>query len=325
MTRRHVLVAGGAGFLGSHLCESLLERGDRVTAIDNFCTGSIGNTDVFRGNSGFNLIEHDITKSLTANREIIAATEKDAITDICNLASPASPPTYMRLAIETLQAGSVGVQNLLDFAETSNARFLQASTSEIYGDPDVHPQPESYWGRVNPIGPRSMYDESKRFAEAMCVAYERHRNIDLRIVRIFNTYGPRLAWSDGRVVTNLLAQAMRNEPLTILGDGSQTRSFCYVTDEVAGIIALLDSNVTGPVNIGNPQEVTILELATLICELTSSRSEVMFLPFREDDPMQRQPNIDRASSLLGWNPKVDLREGLSRTIEWLHSTPEFRR
>ncbi len=316
-------MAGGAGFLGSHLCEALLERGDRVTSLDNYSTGSVENTRMLQSTSTFAFVPHDITSPLPSNMKILNACDAEPFTDICNLASPASPPAYMRLAIETLQAGSVGVANLLEFSQSCGARFLQASTSEIYGDPDVHPQPESYWGRVNPIGPRSMYDESKRFAEALCVAYERQRGVDLRMVRIFNTYGPRLSWQDGRVVTNFIAQALRNEPLTILGDGSQTRSFCFVTDEIAGIVALLDSVVLGPVNIGNPEESTILELAHLVCDLTGSRSELVFRPFREDDPMKRQPDLSRASSLLGWNPKVDLREGLTHTIEWFRTLPEF--
>ena len=289
-SRQHVLVAGGAGFLGSHLCAALLIRGDRVTVVDNFCTGSEANLREVSSNPLFTLIEHNITKPLTLNPLISAVQAQEQFTQICNLASPASPPTYFRLAIETLEAGSIGMQNLLKLAVETGARILHASTSEVYGDPEVHPQPETYWGCVNPNGPRSMYDESKRFAEALCAAYVRQKNVDLRTVRIFNTYGPRLSPVDGRVVTNFIGQALRNEPLTVLGDRSQTRSFCYVDDEIAGIVALLDSEVCGPVNIGNPVEFTILELANLVRELTNSKSPMEFQPFREDDPLQRRPN-----------------------------------
>ena len=321
--RQHIVVAGGAGFLGSHLCGALLERGDRVTCIDNFCTGSPSNVQALTAHSDFTLIYHDITEPLASSPQLTEALAVEAVTRICNLASPASPPTYVRLAIETLRVGSIGMQNLLDLAVETGARILQASTSEVYGDPDVHPQPESYWGRVNPIGPRSMYDESKRFAEALCAAYVRQKSVDLRTVRIFNTYGPRLSPDDGRVVTNFISQALKHEPLTIYGDGTQTRSFCYVDDEITGIIALLDSDVTGPVNIGNPGEFTMLELAQLVIELTKSDSALTFHPLPGDDPLQRRPDITRASSLLGWTPKIDLRDGLTRTIAWFKTLPEF--
>ena len=321
--RQHVLVAGGAGFLGSHLCTVLLERGDRVTCVDNFCTGSQANVQTLIAHPNFTLIDHDITEPLAGSALLTEALAAHPVTRICNMASPASPPTYVRLAIETLRVGSVGMQNLLDLAVETGARILQASTSEVYGDPDIHPQPESYWGRVNPIGPRSMYDESKRFAEALCAAYVRQKSVDLRTVRIFNTYGPRLSPNDGRVVTNFISQALRNESITIYGEGTQTRSFCYVDDEIAGILALLDSEVTGPVNIGNPGEFTMLELAKLIIELTKSDSVLTFHPLPGDDPLQRRPDITRASSLLGWTPKTDLREGLTRTIAWFKTLPEF--
>jgi nucleoside-diphosphate-sugar epimerase len=321
---QHFVVAGGAGFLGSHLCTALLERGDEVTCIDNYSTGSLDNIGPLFDYSTFRSFDHDITVPLSENDEVSRAMRDRAPTRICNLASPASPPVYMRLALETLGAGSAGTKNLLDLAVDTGARFLQASTSEIYGDPDVHPQPESYWGRVNPIGPRSMYDESKRFAEALCAAYVRQCGVDLRTVRIFNTYGPRMSPSDGRVVTSFISQALNNTPLTIFGDGSQTRSFCYVDDEIAGIVALLDSEITGPVNIGNPHEFTIEALAKAVLELTSSDSSFTYCPSREDDPLQRCPDITRASSLLGWTPKTELREGLQKTIEWFRTLPEFQ-
>jgi nucleoside-diphosphate-sugar epimerase len=320
---QHVLVAGGAGFLGSHLCGALLDRGHEVTSIDNFSTGSPSNIVGYCGNPRFRSITHDVTQPFAANPEISKMVADSPPARICNLASPASPPAYMRLAIETLDAGSAGTKNLLDLAVSVGARFLQASTSEVYGDPDVHPQPESYWGRVNPNGPRSMYDESKRFAEALCAAYVRQKGLDLRTVRIFNTYGPKMAPGDGRVVSNFIGQALQNLPLTIFGDGQQTRSFCYVDDEVAGILALLDSDVVEPVNIGNPHEFTVAALATLVVEMTDSRSRLEFLPAREDDPVQRCPDISRAVSLLGWTPQTDLRTGLHNTTDWFRSLAEF--
>ncbi len=319
----HVLVAGGAGFLGSHLCEQLLARGDRVTCVDNLSTGFLQNTSTFSEHPNYSFFQHDITETLSDCAELQAILRRHPLTRICNLASPASPPTYERLAIETLRVGSVGVQNLLDVAVESGSRFLQASTSEVYGDPDVHPQPETYWGNVNPIGPRSMYDESKRFAEAMCATYERVKCADVRIVRIFNTYGPRLSPGDGRVVTNFIGQALKNEPITIFGSGEQTRSFCFVDDEIQGLISLLDSDVRGPVNIGNPNEFTMHELADLVLELTGSTSSLTVRDLPGDDPKRRQPDITRARSLLGWEPKVQLREGLERTISWFRTLPEF--
>ena len=318
-----ILVAGGAGFLGSHLCGLLLDRGDVVVCVDNYATGSPDNTAHLRSRAGFTVVEHDVTAPLRTNDQLRVLHAAGALSAICNMASPASPPTYQRLAIETLMVGSVGMKNLLDLAVASGARLLQASTSEVYGDPDVHPQPESYWGRVNPIGERSMYDESKRFAEALCATYERSHSVSVRLARIFNTYGPRLSPDDGRVVTNFIGQALRGEPITVYGDGTQTRSFCFVDDEVRGLVALLDSEVTGPVNIGNPGEFTMLELADLVIELTGSSSKVVHRRLPGDDPKQRRPDITRASELLGWEPTIALREGLIRTIAWFRELPAF--
>ena len=318
-----VLVAGGAGFLGSHLCELLLGRGDTVVCVDNFATGSPDNVAHLRDRRGFTVVEHDVTEPLTTNSQLRALHVPSGLTAICNMASPASPPTYQRLAVETLLVGSIGMKNLLDLAVVSGARVLQASTSEVYGDPDVHPQPESYWGRVNPIGERSMYDESKRFAEALCATYERSRGVTVRLARIFNTYGPRLSPDDGRVVTNFIGQALRGEPITVYGDGTQTRSFCFVDDEVRGLAALLDSDVSGPVNIGNPCEFTMLELADLVIALTGSSSKVVHRPLPGDDPKQRRPDITRARELVGWEPTIALRDGLVRTIAWFRELPAF--
>lgn len=318
-----VYVAGGAGFLGSHLCRLFLDRGDRVVCIDNYSTGFAVNLEAMIEHPRFTAVEHDITEPFDANPALAALVASEPPTRICNMASPASPPTYHRLAIETLMVGSVGMRNLLELAVSTGARILQASTSEVYGDPDVHPQPESYWGHVNPIGPRSMYDESKRFAEALCVTYARTRGVDVRLPRIFNTYGPGLSPDDGRVVTNFIAQALRGEPLTVYGDGMQTRSFCFVDDEVRGLGALLDSDVQGPVNIGNPNEFTMLELALLVLELTGSASVIEHLPLPGDDPLQRQPDITRARVELGWEPAVMLREGLERTVAWFRTLPQF--
>jgi nucleoside-diphosphate-sugar epimerase len=317
-----VVVAGGSGFLGSHLSRALLDRGDDVLVIDNLCTGNTANIADLNGRAGFRFIDHDITQPFESNPSLMGALAA-GVDRICNLASPASPPTYQKLSVETLLVGSVGMQNLLDLAVSHNARILQASTSEVYGDPDVHPQPESYWGRVNPNGPRSMYDESKRFAEAMCAAYVVRHGVDLRTVRIFNTYGPWMSPDDGRVVTNFVGQALRGEPLTIFGDGTQTRSFCFVSDQVAGQLALLDSTVTGPVNIGNPGEFTMLELAELVSELTGSTAGIVHRPLPGDDPLQRRPDITRAQNELGWQPTVALREGLERTIAWFRTLPEY--
>lgn len=300
---RH-LVAGGAGFIGSHLCDRLLELGHEVIAIDDLCTGTRENLRDATRSGRFTFVEADITREVPTNGRVDR---------VWNLASPASPPEYARLSIETLRVGSVGTHNLLEVAKRDGARFLMASTSEVYGDPDVTPQPESYWGRVNPIGPRSVYDEAKRFSEAITAAYRRDRGVDTRIARIFNTYGPRMRLDDGRIVPNFIGQALRGEPLTIYGDGSQTRSFCFVTDEIEGLLRLMDGTHPGPINIGNPREITVLELARAIEELHGGRLPVVFKPLPQDDPKQRCPDITLARQELGWEPRVGLEEGLART------------
>ena len=301
-----IVVTGAAGFLGSHLCERLLERGDEVVGLDNLVTGKVANIEHNFGRPGFTFAEHDVSTYLWVPGEVDA---------VMHLASPASPKDYLEMPIQTLKVGSLGTHNGLGLARAKGAKFFLASTSEVYGDPQVHPQTEEYWGHVNPVGPRGVYDEAKRFAEAMTMAYHRHHGLEVRIVRIFNTYGPRMRPQDGRVISNFVMQALRGEPITIYGDGSQTRSFCYVDDEVRGFLALLDSEQTGPINIGNPGEFTIRELADIVVELTGSDSEIVHEPLPVDDPMQRQPDITKARELLGWEPQVALREGLARTIE----------
>jgi dTDP-glucose 4,6-dehydratase len=302
-----ILVTGGAGFLGSHLCDRLLAEGHDVIAMDNLITGTTDNIAHLAGNRRFQFIHHDVTNYIYI---------KGPLDAILHFASPASPIDYMELPIQTLKVGSLGTHNALGLAMAKGARFLLASTSEVYGDPLVHPQPESYWGNVNPIGPRGVYDEAKRFAEAMTMAYHRYHGLDTRIVRIFNTYGPRMRLRDGRVVPNFVSQALRREPLTVYGDGRQTRSFCYVSDLIEGIYRLLMSNEVEPVNIGNPTEMTILEFATLINELTGNPAGIRFEPLPKDDPKQRQPDISKARRVLGWEPKVDLRTGMTQTVEW---------
>jgi dTDP-glucose 4,6-dehydratase len=301
------VVTGGAGFLGSHLCRALLARGDEVVAIDNLLTGDIDNISELFGRPGFTYVQHNVSNYVHVSGPVDA---------ILHYASPASPRDYLERPIQTLKVGSLGTHNLLGLAKDKGARFLLASTSEVYGDPQVHPQPETYWGHVNPVGPRGVYDEAKRFAEAMTMAYHRYHGVDVRIVRIFNTYGPRLRPGDGRVISNFLVQALAGKPLTVYGKGTQTRSFCYVDDHVRGVLALLDSDCVGPVNIGNPDEFTILELAQLVLEVTASSSEVVFEPLPVDDPAQRRPDISLAASTLGWQPTVALREGLERTADW---------
>ncbi|HEY8081506.1 MAG TPA: UDP-glucuronic acid decarboxylase family protein [Acidimicrobiales bacterium] len=301
-----VVVAGGAGFLGSHLCDALCARGDEVIAVDNLCTGSRSNVAHLGSQTRFTFIEGDVSSGVRVD---------GAVDAVCNLASPASPPQYLALPLETLAVGSDGTRHLLELAEGSGARFLQASTSEVYGDPEVHPQREDYWGNVNPVGPRSVYDESKRFGEALTMAHHRALGTDVGIARIFNTYGPRLAPGDGRVVSNFIVQALDKEPLTVYGDGSQTRSLCYVDDLVAGLLALLDSHETGPVNLGNPAELTVLELAKRVLEATGSTSDIVHRDLPTDDPSRRRPDIALAASLLGWSPSVPLETGLARTIE----------
>jgi dTDP-glucose 4,6-dehydratase len=295
---------GGSGFLGSHLCDRLVERGDQVVCVDDFSTGRRSNVDQLLADSAFTLVEADVSTSLPVD---------GPVTGVLHLASPASPPDYLARPLATLAAGSEGTRRGLELAERHGARFLLASTSEVYGDPEVHPQTEGYWGNVNPVGPRSVYDEAKRFAEALTMAHHRERGTRVGIARIFNTYGPRLRPDDGRVVSNFLFQALAGEPLTVYGDGSQTRSLCYVADEVDGLIALLDAVITGPVNIGNPDEHTVLDLARTVIDLTGSGSTIVHLPLPLDDPTRRQPDISLARSALGWEPTTGLKEGLART------------
>jgi dTDP-glucose 4,6-dehydratase len=308
-----VVVTGGAGFVGSHLCERLISRGDAVVCVDNLSTGRPENIAPLLPRPGFEFVHSDVSSELPVEGVVDA---------VAHLASPASPPDYLRLPLETLAVGSRGTENGLRLAQKNGARFLLASTSEVYGDPEVHPQPEEYWGQVNPIGPRSVYDESKRFAEAVTMAYGRALGTNVGIARIFNTFGPRMRPHDGRVVTNFIAQALLGEPLTVYGDGTQTRSFCYVDDLVRGVIAMLDCDEPGPVNLGNPTERTISEFATLILALTGSRSAIERHPLPVDDPTRRRPVIDRAEQRLGWRPEVPLEEGLRRTVEWFRSQPD---
>lgn len=302
-----ILVAGAAGFIGSHLCDRLLNEGHQVVAMDNFITGSADNLAHLEGNSQFEFIEQDVTKPFEAPGKFDA---------VMNLASPASPIDYMEHPIETLEVGSKGTQNLLEVAHANNARFLLTSTSECYGDPLVHPQVETYWGNVNPVGPRSCYDESKRFAEAITMAYHRKYGVATNIARIFNTYGPRMQLDDGRVVPAFVDSALHNQPFTVFGSGSQTRSFCYVSDLVDGLYRLAMSDERYPVNIGNPLEMTILEFAQHIKAVSGSSAPIEFRPLPEDDPKRRKPDISKAKALLGWEPKVPLDEGLAETIEY---------
>ncbi len=310
----HVLVTGGAGFLGSHLCDALLAEGHSVICADNLLTGRMQNLAHLRHESRFAFLEQDVSRPFDPGK----------VDYIFHFASPASPVDYLEHAIETLQVGSLGSLNCLELAQKYGAKFLLASTSECYGDPLEHPQKESYWGHVNPIGPRSVYDESKRFAEAATMAYHRHRRVDTRIVRIFNTYGPRLQINDGRVISNFMKQALRGEALTVYGDGSQTRSFCYVSDEVAGILALSKSDEHGPTNIGNPVEFTILECAQAVLEVTGSRSKLRFDPLPQDDPRQRRPDIGKAKRLLGWEPTIDLRSGLLLSLNYFKAAVQAK-
>jgi dTDP-glucose 4,6-dehydratase len=299
------LVTGGAGFLGSHLCEELLRRGHRVICVDNLETGSLANIEHIRDDA-----------FVHRNLDIIEPYFVDEpIHFVYHLASPASPIDYLRLPLATLKVGSYGTHHTLGLAKVHRARFLIASTSEVYGDPQVHPQPESYWGHVNPIGPRGVYDEAKRYAEALTMAYHRQQGVDTAIVRIFNTYGPRMRPHDGRAIPTFLRQALQDRPITVFGDGSQTRSFCYVEDEIRGLIALAESGYHNPVNIGNPDEFTLLELAKTVIQVTGSLSEIVYEALPTDDPQVRQPDIRLAREILGWEPSISLREGLTRTIE----------
>jgi dTDP-glucose 4,6-dehydratase len=302
-----ILVSGAAGFIGSHFCDHLLARGHNVAALDNFLTGNRCNLRHLEAEPRFRLFEQDITKPFSID---------DPVDCVVNMASPASPKDYLAYPIETLEVGSIGTQRMLQLALEKGARFLLASTSECYGDPLEHPQTESYWGHVNPVGPRSCYDESKRFAEAITMAYHRKHGLRTNIVRIFNTYGPRMKLDDGRVVPSFLDQALRGENITVFGDGTQTRSFCYVTDLVEGIYRLMRADERYPVNLGNPSEMTILEFAQHIQRLTGTPSSIVFRPLPEDDPRQRRPDISKAQTLLGWEPQVSLNEGLKPTIDY---------
>ncbi|PWB50788.1 MAG: NAD-dependent dehydratase [Candidatus Methanoperedenaceae archaeon] len=301
-----VLVTGGAGFIGSHLCDLLLARGHEVLCVDNLATGSKNNI-IHIENDNFSYVRHNVTKPLYL---------EEKIDWIFHLASPASPIDYLELPIPTLKVGALGTYNMLGLAKEKNARFLLTSTSEVYGDPLVSPQSEEYWGNVNPIGPRGVYDEAKRFAEAITMAYHRYHGVETRIVRIFNTYGPRMRLKDGRVVPNFIGQALNGEDLTVYGDGSQTRSFCYVSDEIEGIYRLMLSDYSDPINIGNPEERTILEFANFVLKLTGTSSKIIFKELPEDDPKQRRPDITKARKILNWEPKVSLEEGLGKTIQY---------
>lgn len=302
-----IAITGGAGFLGSHLCDALLDRGDEVVALDNLVTGNVDNIAHHFGNPNFTFVNHDVSQYIFVPGELDV---------VMHFASPASPIDYLEMPIQTLKVGSLGTHNSLGLAVAKDAKFMIASTSEVYGDPQQHPQTEEYWGHVNPVGPRGVYDEAKRFSEAMTMAYHRYHDVPVRIVRIFNTYGPRMRARDGRVVSNFIVQALKGEPITIYGDGSQTRSFCFVDDEIRGFLALLDSDQVGPINIGNPNEFTIAELAKMVLEVLNSDVEIVYHDLPVDDPTQRKPDISKAKELLGWEPKIQLREGLERTAEY---------
>lgn len=304
---KRILVTGGAGFIGSHLCEELIKRGNDVICLDNFFTGSKDSIRHLLGNNHFELVRHDITKEYFIE-----------VDEIYNLACPASPPHYQYNPIKTAKTSVLGIINMLGLAKRCKARILQASTSEVYGDPNVHPQKETYWGNVNPIGIRSCYDEGKRMAETLMFDYHRQNNVDIRVIRIFNTYGPNMNKNDGRVVSNFIVQALQNKDITIYGDGSQTRSFCYVSDLINGMIKMMENEIgfIGPVNLGNPVETSILDFAKFIIELTGSKSKIVFLPLPSDDPTQRKPDISLAKEKLHWEPSVDVKDGLLKTIEY---------
>ncbi|HEY5050135.1 MAG TPA: UDP-glucuronic acid decarboxylase family protein [Acidothermaceae bacterium] len=308
------MITGGAGFLGSHLCERLLRDEYEVLCLDNFLTGTPNNVEHLLGNDRFRLLKVDVTDWIHISGPVDA---------VLHFASPASPADYLQLPIQTLKVGSVGTFHAVGLAQEKGARFLLASTSEVYGDPQVHPQPETYWGHVNPIGPRGVYDEAKRFAEAMTVAYRDHREVDAAIVRIFNTFGPRMRPDDGRAIPTFISQALRGEPITVAGDGSQTRSVCYVDDLVNGIVRMLQSDLPGPVNLGNPHELSVLELAELIRDLAGSSSSIEFVALPQDDPLVRRPDITVATRDLGWSPQVDVEDGLRRTIDWFRTHPDL--
>ncbi len=305
-----ILITGGAGFIGSHLCDRFLAEGHTVVAMDNLITGNIRNIEHLAGHDRFRFIKHDVTEYIYIDGPVDA---------VLHFASPASPVDYLEFPIQTLKVGALGTHKALGLAKAKGARFLLASTSEVYGDPLVHPQPETYWGNVNPIGPRGVYDEAKRFAEAMTMAYHRYHNVDTRIARVFNTYGPRMRLDDGRVVPNFVGQALRGEPLTVYGDGSQTRSFCYILDLVEGIYRLLFSNEVEPVNLGNPTELKIIDFAYKVLEYTGSSSDIVFRPLPVDDPRVRQPDITKARRVLGWEPEVSLDDGMRETIAYFRT------
>lgn len=309
-----VIITGGAGFLGSHLCDRFIAEGDKVICIDNLITGSADNIAHLFGNPNFQFIHHDVTNYIYVPGEVDY---------VLHFASPASPIDYLQLPIQTLKVGSLGTHKALGLAKAKDARFLIASTSEVYGDPLIHPQTEDYWGNVNPIGLRGVYDEAKRFAEAMTMAYHRYHNVDTRIVRIFNTYGPRMRINDGRAIPAFITQALNNKDVTVFGDGSQTRSVCYVDDEIEGIFRLLMSDITTPTNIGNPDEISMLDLAKEIIELTNSKSKIVFRELPEDDPKVRQPDITKAKENLKWEPKYNRLEGLKKTIEYFKQKLEL--
>ena len=309
-----ILITGGAGFIGSNLCAKLLQLGHKVICLDSLITGKKENIQLFSGNKNFQFILSDIVKPIP-----ISKLKFKKIEQIYNLASPASPVDYQERPLETLLSGSAGVQNLLELAKKNKARFLQSSTSEVYGDPLVHPQRESYFGNVNCYGPRACYDESKRFGEALIYTYRRKYKVNTAIVRIFNTFGERMRPNDGRVVSNFIVQALQNKPLTIYGNGHQTRSFCYINDMVEGLVKMMESTEEGPINLGNPGEFTIIELAKKTIKLTGTKSKLVFKPLPKDDPRQRQPDISKAKKFLGWQPKISLDEGLKKTIEWFES------
>ncbi|MFA4888427.1 MAG: UDP-glucuronic acid decarboxylase family protein [Candidatus Omnitrophota bacterium] len=307
MPKKTAVITGGAGFIGSHLCDRLLAQGLKVICIDNLITGSMHNIAHLRKNKDFEFIRHNVAEQIKIKLKV----------DFClHFASPASPEDYLKFPIQTLKAGSLGTHNALGLAKEKKAIFLLASTSEVYGDPLVHPQPESYWGNVNPVGVRGCYDEAKRFAEALAMAYQRVHKMDIRIARIFNTYGPRMRMHDGRVVPNFIYQALHNKPITVYGRGVQTRSFCYVDDLVDGIFRLMHTSVKLPINLGNPVEFTIFQLAELVIRMTKTRSKIIYRPIPQDDPRQRKPDITRAKKLLHWLPKIGLEDGLARTIAW---------
>ncbi len=308
-----IVITGGAGFIGSHLCEYFLEQGQIVTCLDNFITGREENIKPFLKNKNFKFIRQNVTEFIDIPGKVDA---------ILHFASPASPKDYLEYPIQTLKVGSLGTHKALGLAKAKGARFLLASTSEVYGDPQIHPQPESYWGHVNPVGPRGVYDEAKRFAEAMTMAYHRYHGVDTRIARIFNTYGPQMRVSDGRALPNFFSQAIQGKPVTVFGDGSQTRSFCYIDDMVEGLAKLLDSKESDPVNLGNREEITVKAIAEEVIELVGSQSELKFLPLPQNDPKVREPDISRAKKLLGWQPKIDRHAGLKKTWAYFKTVVE---